>query len=57
MKPITKKSLIGALIAALTAFIAFFASCSGYRSVSLSIDKADKVNVAVKDSINTVSPF
>ena len=57
MKPITKKTLIGAAIAAITAFVAFFASCSGYRSVSLSIDKADKVNVAVKDSINTVSPF
>ena len=57
MKPITKKTLIGAAIAALTAFIMFFTSCSGYRSVSLSIDKAERVEVAIKDSLNTVSPF
>ena len=49
MKPITKKTLIGAAIAAMTAFVAFFVSCSGYRSVNMSIDKAEKVDVQVRD--------
>lgn len=56
MKAITKKTLIGAVIAALTAFIAFFVSCSGYRSVSMSIDKAERVDVQVRDSVGT-APF
>lgn len=34
-----------------------FSCCSGYRSTSISVDKAEKVTVNLKDSINASSPF
>lgn len=51
-KVLTYLSIIFALAA-----LIFFASCSTSRHMSVTIDKAEKVDVHLKDSIGTLNPF
>lgn len=45
-----------ALIAIIAAII-FFSSCSSTRSMSVSVDKAENVDIHLKDSLGTAIPF
>lgn len=42
---------------AIIAVIVFFSSCSSTRSMSVSVDKAEKVDIHLKDSLGTAIPF
>ncbi len=53
--PISGRILTLVAIVALL-ICAFFASCSSHRNFSVSVDKADKVNVNYTDSINATFP-
>lgn len=50
-----KKVLL--LLAALAALGFCLASCTTTRSMSVSVEKAEKVNIHMLDSINAASPF
>lgn len=50
-----KKILLMVAILAALAFLLY--SCSSHRSFSVSVDKAEKVNVQYTDSIDANSPF
>lgn len=50
-----KKILL--MVATLAALAFFLFGCSSHRSFSVSVDKAEKVNVQYTDSIDANSPF
>ena len=39
------------------ALLVLLASCTGYRAVTMNVDKAEKVSISVKDSLQSVSPI
>lgn len=50
-----KKILL--MVATLAALAFFLFGCSSHRSFTVSVDKAEKVNVQYTDSIDANSPF
>lgn len=51
----TPKKVILVLLVTLAAIFCL-CSCTSYRSTSVTVDKAEKVDINVKDSINSVYP-
>ena len=55
--PTLGRVLTSTALIAIIAVIVFFSSCSLTRSMSVSVDKAEKVDIHLKDSLGTAIPF
>lgn len=56
-KKFTTRKKIMLMVAILAALAFLLDSCSSHRSFTVSVDKAEKVNVQYTDSIDANSPF